>query len=138
MNIVSATFTAAPGIAEVFLGNGVVCFVDTSLPPDEQFRRMLTEWLSEGNSITPYVAPEAPPPSSVTKRQLKLWLVYNGYSIDAVEAIINGLPEPQRTIALIEWQDASEYRLDHPTFLMVAQALSIPDIVQAAREAAVL
>lgn len=79
-----------------------------------------------------------PPAPSVSKRQLKLWLVYNGYSADAVSVEIAKLPEPQRTIATIEYEDASSYSPTHPTLIMVAQALGIADIAQAAREAAEL
>jgi hypothetical protein len=85
----------------------------------------------------PYVVPEAPAPA-ITARQLRLWLVRNGYTLAQVEAVIDGLPEPARTEAKIEWEFASEFQPGHPTLLAVAAALGIADIAQAASEAALI
>jgi DNA-binding transcriptional MerR regulator len=69
--------------------------------------------------------PEAPPPapSAVTRRQLRLWLVRNGYTLAQVEALIEALPEPQRTEARIEWQDATQYERGHPLLRQIAGQL---------------
>jgi hypothetical protein len=60
--------------------------------------------------------PPAPPPvpKSVTRRQLKLWLVRNRVPLAQVEAAINTLPEPQRAEAMIEWQDATVFERENP------------------------
>jgi len=62
-------------------------------------------------------------PSTITRRQLKLWLVKNSYTFVQVEALINALPEPQRTEARIEWQDATLYERGHPLLRQLASAL---------------
>ena len=69
--------------------------------------------------------PEAPlpAPNAVTRRQLRLWLVRNGYTLAQVEALIEALPEPQRTEARIEWQDATQYERSHPLLRQLAGAL---------------
>jgi DNA-binding transcriptional MerR regulator len=69
--------------------------------------------------------PEAPlpAPNAVTRRQLRLWLVRNGYTLAQVEALIEALPEPQRTEARIEWQDATLFERGHPLLRQIAGQL---------------
>lgn len=82
--------------------------------------------------------PASDPVPKPTRRQLRLWLVRNGHSLAAVDAAIDAMPEPDRSEALIEWQDASEYDIEHPTVQDIGAALGITDLAQAAREAALL
>jgi len=78
-----------------------------------------------------FVAPPPPPPppptpsvpNAVTRRQLRLWLVRHGYTLAQVEALIDALPEPQRTEARIEWQDATQYERGHPLLRQLAGQL---------------
>ena len=69
--------------------------------------------------------PPAPPPvpAAITARQLRLWLVRNSYTLAQVEALIDALPEPQRTEARIEWQDATQFERGHPLLRQLAGAL---------------
>jgi len=71
--------------------------------------------------------PEAPAPAPlmpITRRQLRLILLAYGI-LDQVEAAIAGFDEPQRSIAMIEWQDASEYYRDHPLIAQLGAALAL-------------
>ncbi len=62
----------------------------------------------------------------VTKRQLRLTLVRNGISLASVEALIEGMPESlAKQEAQIEWADAQTFSRDHPTLLLIAQALEL-------------
>ncbi len=71
---------------------------------------------------------EAPVYSPVTRRQLRLTLVRNGISLESVEATIAAMPEGlAKQEAQIEWADASEFSRQHPTLLVVANALSLTD-----------
>lgn len=76
--------------------------------------------------IGAYVVPAAPPAALVpiTRRQLRLTLLAHGH-LAAVEPAIAALPEPDRSVALIEWQDASEYRRDHPLIAQIGAALDL-------------
>jgi hypothetical protein len=66
------------------------------------------------------------PPQPVTKRQLRLTLVRNGISLDAVTAAINAMPEGiAKAEAQIEWEDASYFTRTHPTLLQIAAALGL-------------
>ena len=71
----------------------------------------------------PEPLPPQPPPAAVTRRQLRLWLVRHGYTLAQVEALIEALPEPQRTEARIEWQDATQYERGHPLLRQLAGQL---------------
>jgi len=64
----------------------------------------------------------APPPTPqvVTMRQAKLALYLAGNKLAVIEAALEALPEPQRTLALIEWHEATEVKRDWPLVLMMA------------------
>lgn len=60
------------------------------------------------------------------RRQFRLTLVMNGYDLKQVESLINGIDDPiQRTIAQIEWQDATDFERTNPTLLMMADMLGL-------------
>ena len=50
---------------------------------------------------------------SVTARQIRLALFQMGITPDTVLDALNSLPEPTRTIALIEWQYTDVFRRDN-------------------------
>ena len=66
-----------------------------------------------------------PPLRALTRRQLRLWLLGQGISTADIEAAIAALPEAEREAALIEWQDSSEYRRDHPLLVRLAGDLGL-------------
>ena len=79
-------------------------------------------------------------PSTVTTRQIRLWLHSQG-KLDAVTAAIAAIPDPtQRTAAQIEWEWATVIERAHPLtgLLGTAIGLSSADLDQAFREAALL
>lgn len=63
-------------------------------------------------------------PSEVTMRQARLALLGAG-KLAAVDAAINGLPEPQRSAARIEWDYSSTVRREQPLVLGLAPALGL-------------
>ncbi|MBX8825237.1 hypothetical protein [Ochrobactrum sp. SFR4] len=78
--------------------------------------------------IAPYVPPPEPTPEEqraqmppISKRQLRLTLVRNGISLSDLDAAILAMGDE----AIIEWQDASEYRRLHPLLNQVATHLSL-------------
>lgn len=100
--------------------------------PDDmssRFRQMIAEWEDEGNTISPYVAPELPEVfAPITKRQLRLTLVRNGISLATVDAAIASMPEGiEKQEAQIEWDDASTFNRIHPTLLLIASALGLTE-----------
>jgi DNA-binding transcriptional MerR regulator len=79
--------------------------------------------ITEDAAWQPEPLPPPPPPAAITRRQIRLWLVRNGYTLAQVEALIAALPEPQRTEARIEWQDATQFERDHPLLRQLAGQL---------------
>jgi hypothetical protein len=64
-------------------------------------------------------------PESVTRRQLKEWLIANDL-IDQVEAALNGIQDAkQRRIALNWWTESQDFRRDHPLVASLAAALGM-------------
>lgn len=78
-------------------------------------------------------------PESVTARQIRLWLLGRGL-LDTVEALIEQMPPDQRRAAQIEWEFATEYRLDHPLLTALAACIGLTgrDLEDAFSEAASL
>ena len=80
-------------------------------------------WEWTGTAFVPPPPPPPPVPASITRRQLRLWLVRHGYTLAQVESLIDALPEPQRTEARIEWQDATQFERGHPLLRQLAGTL---------------
>ena len=60
------------------------------------------------------------------RRQFRLTLAMNGYDLKEIESLIDQIEEPmQRTIAQIEWQDATDFERTNPTLLMMAELLQL-------------
>lgn len=93
----------------------------------------IRQWLidNEGDyEILSYVAPTVEELRDtlkpITRRQLRLTLVRNGYSLATVEAAIDAIPEGNaKDEAFIEWQDATTFERLNPTLLLIANALAI-------------
>lgn len=63
----------------------------------------------------------------LTRRQLRRSLLSLGVRTADVEEKIAALPDDQREIALIDWQDASTYDRDHPLVLTLGSAFSLTE-----------
>jgi hypothetical protein len=64
----------------------------------------------------------------ITKRQLRLTLVRHGIPISSISSAINEMPDGiEKEEALIEWEDASYYRREHPTLLYIMNVLSLSE-----------
>lgn len=87
-------------------------------------------WQYDGKSFSQpdtlgVTEPNAEP---ITRRQLRLTLVRNGIPLAGVEAAIAAMPDGlPKEEAQIEWADASTFRRDHPTLLLIAKALSLTE-----------
>lgn len=84
------------------------------------------------------IAPAISVPSRVTMRQARLALHAAGL-LSQVEAAINALPEPNRTVARIEWDYASEVHRASEFVTLLGAALeldkqSLDDLFLKARE----
>lgn len=66
-------------------------------------------------------------PEKITKLQLKVQLVTMGYDLQLIEDAIKQLQEPQRTIAMLAWTDATNIYRDNSFITMVAQILQLTE-----------
>lgn len=92
------------------------------------------------DAIRTVIEPAGPIPS-ITRRQIRLWLLQHGETAADVEAAIASIANPiAREAALIEWQDGVAYHHDHPLFAELAPLLGIAvsDLPAAFRAAAQL
>lgn len=82
-----------------------------------------------------------PVPPSVTARQIRLWLVGNGYPLEQITAAIGAIPDQAtRDAVAVEWEYAPYVERSHPWLVPLAQALGLDEagVDQAFREAAAL
>lgn len=139
MDIVSVVSSGTGDIVAITMQDGSIWHDDASLPPDTEVRRALASWIGGGGVIGAVIAEV--PVHDITRRQLRLWLVRNGVSLASVEAAIDTMPEPARTEAQIEWQDASVYKLSNPLVVQIGAAVGLSDpemLKQAFRDAALI
>lgn len=85
-------------------------------------------WVEQNGSFVAPSAPETVPPVllAITRRQLRLTLLAH-LLLSEVEPAIAALDEPERSVAMIEWQDASEFRRDHPLIAQIGSALGLAE-----------
>lgn len=63
----------------------------------------------------------------LTRRQLRLALLSIGVTAEDVEVHIADIPDPiERAAAMIEWEDATHYKRDHPLVADVAVSMALP------------
>lgn len=66
-------------------------------------------------------------PTVLTNRQLRIQLVIDGYNLNDIVIAINQLPEPDKSIALIEWDYANTFERDNTLLNAVAIILNLND-----------
>lgn len=114
---------------------------DLTGQPDEVVSAAEAAWTPEVlqafSSLIPQDEPPAPP-STVTARQVRLWLVRHGVAVSDVTDALDAIEDAQvRQEAQIEWEYAPYIERSHPMVQAIATALDI-DIDTAFAEAALL
>ena len=67
-------------------------------------------------------------PESVSARQIRLWLINNGFQLIQVEQAINNIQDPiSRETVKIEWEYAPYVERSHPMLIPLAQALGLTE-----------
>lgn len=90
----------------------------------------------EGSGALIKMELEDPVPSEIEPAQLREWLIRNG-KLNAVNAAISALPDPEKTIMASWFEYARQIRRSNPKVVALAQALGMTDeqVDQAFREA---
>lgn len=92
---------------------------------DTQFAKWNgTVWV---DSRTPEQILKALVPKVVSRRQLKLQLTLNGFNMSLIDYAIGQLGEPERSFALIGWNDAIEFERSNQMLIGLATQLGITD-----------
>ena len=69
---------------------------------------------------------ETPPVKPLTRRQFRLALVTNGYSLSDIETLIAQIEDDmQRQIIQIEWQDATVFERNNSSLLTIAALMGL-------------
>lgn len=67
-------------------------------------------------------------PSSVSARQIRLWLLRQGISLAAVDAAIDAIPDQlQRDSVRVEWDYSGYVERTHPFLVPLAAALGLSE-----------
>jgi hypothetical protein len=67
-------------------------------------------------------------PDSITARQIRLWLINNGFQLNQIENIINNIEDPTvRETVKVEWEYAPYVERNHPMLIPLAQALGLTE-----------
>jgi len=67
-------------------------------------------------------------PTSVSARQIRLWLLRQGISLASVDAAIDGIPDQlQRDSVRVEWDYAPYVERSHPMLVPLAAALGLTE-----------
>jgi hypothetical protein len=153
--IASVTYTQpAPSQAVIItMQDGTEWSTDASLPADTEIRRMLADWLAAGGQIAAYVAPPAPVPASITRRQCArelfnrqmitgdemVAMTATGTPPASIEDMFALMPDNEQWIARSDFA-ADTYLRDNPllVFIMTASGSTSADIDGFFREAATL
>jgi hypothetical protein len=137
----------------ITMQDGTEWSTDASLPADTEIRRYLADWLAAGGQIAAYVAPPAPVPASITRRQCArelfnremitgdemVAMTATGTPPASIEAMFALMPDNEQWIARSDFA-ADTYMRDNPllVFIMTASGATPPDIDDFFREAAAL
>ena len=96
---------------------------------DFVLQRAIESWCK---MYAPVVAPEVPPvevngvPQTVTMRQARLALLGAG-KLSLVDAAIDGMPEPQKSAARIEWEYSNEVQRNNSFVSALGPALGMTE-----------
>lgn len=66
-------------------------------------------------------------PSTVTPRQIRLALIMSGVTLSTIEAAIDSLPEPRRSVAKVTWEYSVEFQRGNPLIASMGPALGLTD-----------
>ena len=90
------------------------------LASDEDYNDYLAD---NQNDFDAWLANQPSPIDDVTPRQMRIALVLSGVSISTIETVLNSLPEPDKTIAWIEWEYSIAFKRYNPFCVQVGMAL---------------
>lgn len=104
------------------LSNQTIEFASEEAALDYKAQNNLTEEIESFEYNVPVIVNV---PSSVTPRQMRVALVVSGISLESIEAMINGLEEPTKSITRITWEYSTAFERDNPILNAMAPLLGL-------------
>lgn len=82
-----------------------------------------------GTFAVQQITPRVPTiPRSVSARQIRMWLIKNGYSLSQIESKIDTIEDTlQRDLVRVEWQYAPYIERSHPWLVPLAESLGLSE-----------
>lgn len=76
-----------------------------------------------------WVIPSVLVPENITARQIRLWLIRNGISLQSVNDAINSIPDQAiRDSMAVEWEYAPYIERSHPMLIPLAQTIGLNEL----------
>ncbi len=113
-------------------------FFDVVLPEIQEGEKLGDIYFDEENRIFTYpvlnktqeeidAQNRAFVPQTVSQRQIRTQLVLSGFNLTDIDAAIDSLSEPDRSIALIAWDYAVTFERESPLLVSLALILGLTD-----------
>tara|TARA_R110000851_G_scaffold160304_3_gene303564 strand:+ start:122 stop:559 length:438 start_codon:yes stop_codon:yes gene_type:complete len=65
--------------------------------------------------------------TSVTARQMRVAMIMSGISIESIEAAIDSLPEPDKSVASVSWKYSYRFHRDNELVVALAPAIGLTE-----------
>lgn len=66
-------------------------------------------------------------PEKISSRQLRSQLILQGFNLETIEQVLNQLPEPDRSLAKVDWEYATNFHRNNAMIVAVGQLLNLTD-----------
>lgn len=81
------------------------------------------QWINNG-----WILPSPVIPASVSARQIRLWLIQNGFQLSQIDSAIDSIEDTTtRQIVKVEWEYAPYVERSHPMLIPLAAALGLTE-----------
>ena len=64
-------------------------------------------------------------PEKISSRQLRSQLILQGFNLETIEQALNQLPEPNRSLAKVDWEYATNFYRNNQMIVVVGQLLNL-------------
>ena len=86
-------------------------------------RELTAEEIAQWEAIQ--VEPEEIVPEKISSRQLRSQLILQGFNLETIEQALNQLPEPNRSLAKVDWEYATNFYRNNAMIVAVGQLLNL-------------
>lgn len=66
-------------------------------------------------------------PEKISSRQLRSQLILQGFNLETIEQALNQLPEPNRSLAKVDWEYATNFYRNNSMIVAVGQLLQLTE-----------